>query len=127
MPNEFSTEVSEAADGIVIYVRGEMDMATVGQLRDAIEPHLGPDQTIVLDLSGVAFMDSQCFHVLVKARSTLTADGGSLILRNPSQAARKLLGLVDAQRFLVIEASEHPARTDHRQDSMPRGQLPESR
>jgi anti-anti-sigma factor len=126
MPNVFSTEVSDASDGIVIHVRGEFDMATVGQLRDAIEPHLGPDQTVVLDLSGVAFMDSQCFHVLLKARSTLTADGGSLILRNPSRAARNLLNRVNAERFLVIEADGR-ARTRHRQHSTPPGQLPESR
>ena len=111
MPNEFSTEVAEAADAIVIYVRGEIDMATAGRLRDAIEPHLGPDQTMVLDLSGVAFMDSQCFHVLLKARSTLTADGGSLILRNPSRAARNLLSRVNAERFLVIEEEDRQART----------------
>jgi anti-anti-sigma factor len=110
MPSEFSTEVSEAADEIVIYVRGEIAMATAGRLRDAIEPHLGPDQSMVLDLSGVEFMDSQCFHVLLKARGALSADGGSLILRNPSRAARNLLSRVNAERFLVIEVEEREAR-----------------
>jgi len=119
MPNEFSTEVCEDANGIVIYVRGEIDMATAGRLRDAIEPHLGPDQTMVLDLSGVEFMDSQCFHVLLNARSTLTADGGSLVLRNPSQAARNLLTLVNAERFLIIETEERHAETLQSQHSHP--------
>jgi anti-anti-sigma factor len=121
MPNEFSTEVRENADAIVIYVRGEIDMATAGRLRDAIEPHLGPEQTMVLDLSGVEFMDSQCLHVLLKARSTMTADGGSLILRNPSQAARNLLSRVSAERFLVIEM-EQPET--HTLQSQPSDQLP---
>ena len=109
----FSTEVSESNGVIVIFVRGEIDMSTAGRLRDAIEPHLGPEQTMILDLSGVEFMDSQCFHVLLQARGTLTADGGSLVLRNPSRAARHLLDRVQAERFLQIEAD---ARSENRAD-----------
>ncbi len=89
--DDFSTEVAQEGDATVILVRGEIDMATCERLRDAIEPHLGPQQTIVLDLSGVRFMDSSCLHVLLQARGTLTADGGSLVLRNPSNAAHLLL------------------------------------
>ena len=33
----------------------EIDMATAGRLRDVIEPHMGPEQTIILDLSEVEF------------------------------------------------------------------------
>ena len=91
----------------VIYVRGEVDIATCEQLRDAIEPHLGPKQTIVLDLSGVRFMDSSSLHVLEQARSTLSADGGSLILRNPSDAARILLSAARAEQLLDDE-KDHP-------------------
>lgn len=76
---------------VVAHVTGEIDMATCGRLRDAIEPHLGTGQRIVLDLSGVTFMDSSCIAVLVQARTTLTDDGGSLILRNPSTVAARLL------------------------------------
>ncbi len=67
-PPEFSTEVVRDGDAVVILVRGEIDMATAGHLRDAIEPHLAPQQTIILDLSEVAFMDSSCVAVLVQAR-----------------------------------------------------------
>ena len=94
----FSTEVAFEGDATVIHVRGEIDVATCERLRDAIEPHLGPQQMLILDLSGVEFMDSACLKVLVQARGTLTADGGSLFLRNPSLAAHRVLtvtGLVD--------------------------------
>lgn len=87
----FMVEVTEEAGQVIAYVRGETDLATCERLRDAIEPHLGPRQRIVLDLSGVSFMDSSCLGVLLQARTTLTADGGSLILRNPSRVARRLL------------------------------------
>ena len=113
MADDFSTEVSESNGATVIYVRGEIDMATAGRLRDAIEPHLGPAQMMILDLSGVVFMDSQCLHVLLQARGTLTADGGSLVLRNPSRAARNLLSRVEAERFLEIEADARSSETTH--------------
>jgi len=104
----FSTEVARADDATVIHVRGEIDMSTCERLRDVIEPHLGPQQAIVLDLSQVEFMDSSSLHVLEEARGKLTADGGSLILRNPSQAARLLLTAAKAQYLLDEDAREHP-------------------
>jgi len=91
----------------VIYVQGEMDMATCERLRDAIEPHMGPEQTIVLDLSGVEFMDSACIKVLVQARGELTQDGGSLLLRNPSPIAHRLLTLTGVEFLLSDDADEH--------------------
>jgi anti-anti-sigma factor len=108
MAQDFSTDVSQSGDATVIYVRGEIDIATCERLRDAIEPHLGSEQTIVLDLSEVEFMDSSCLRVLLQARGTLTADGGSLILRNPSAAARRLLTAAQAQDLLEADADEHP-------------------
>jgi anti-anti-sigma factor len=83
-------------------------MQTAGRLRDAIEPHMSPAQTIVLDLSGVEFMDSSCLAVLVQARGTLTADGGSLILRNPSEVAHRLLSLAGIEFILAEDADLHP-------------------
>lgn len=108
MADGFSTEVASEGDATLIYVRGEIDVATCERLRDAIEPHLGPQQTIILDLSGVEFMDSACLHVLVHARGTLTADGGSLFLRNPSHAAHRLVTISGLHDLLQADAENLP-------------------
>jgi anti-anti-sigma factor len=105
----FSTEVAQVGNETIIHVRGEIDMATCERLRDAIEPHLGPRQAIVLDLSGVEFMDSSCLRVLQQARGTLTADGGSLVLRNPSNAARRTLTVAEAQDLLEADVDGEPS------------------
>ena len=104
----FSTQVNATDEATVIHVRGEIDMATAGRLRDAIEPHMGPKQTIVLDLSEVDFMDSSSLHVLVQARGRLTKDGGSLVLRNPSPAAHRVLTVGGATDLLETDAEDHP-------------------
>ena len=104
----FTTKVVQSDDATTIYVQGEIDLATAGRLRDAIEPHMGPQQTIILDLSGVEFMDSSCVHVLVQARGSLTANGGSLVLRNPSTLARRVLSLLRVELLLAEDEEQHP-------------------
>ena len=108
MATDFSTEVTQTGDATIIHVRGEIDISTCGRLRDAIEPHLGPEQILVLDLSEVQFMDSACLRVLLQARGRLTVDGGSLVLRNPSDAARRLLTAAQAEDLLQADADENP-------------------
>jgi anti-anti-sigma factor len=86
-----------------------VDRGSCERLRGAIKPHLGPQQTLVLDLSAVEFMDSSCLRVLLQARGTLTADGGSLILRNPSRVARRALTAAQAQVLLEADVDEQPS------------------
>ena len=104
---DFSTEVNATDEATVIHVRGEIDMVTAGRLRDVIEPHMGPNQKIILDLSEVEFMDSSSLKVLVQARGRLTENGGSLILRNPSKAAHRLLTVAGANDLLEADAREN--------------------
>ena len=112
MAEDFTTEVNATDEATVIHVRGEIDIATAERLRDAIEPHMGPKQTIILDFSEVAFMDSSCLHVLVQVRGRLTENGGSLILRNPSSAAHRVLTVSGASDLLEIDAQDHPSDPD---------------
>lgn len=112
MSGGFATEVVRDGDETVIYLSGEVDVMACQRLRDTLEPHLGPRQSIVLDLSQVEFMDSSSLRVLIQARSTLTADGGSLVLRNPSKKARRLLNVAAVEHLLRLDAQEHPPGTD---------------
>ena len=109
MSSKFDTRVAQEDDAIVIYVSGEIDVASCERLRDTIEPNMGPQQTIILDLSGVEFMDSSSLPILVQARGALTADGGSLRLRNPSVAAHRLLSVSGAEALLDDDATQRPS------------------
>jgi len=77
----------------VIALRGEIDMAGLGDLQSAIEPHLAPGQTVVLDLSDVTFADSTLLRVLTQARGKADLAGGALLVRNPSDQIRKVLSI----------------------------------
>jgi len=91
--SELVVEVAQTGADVVIHLRGDVDITTVAELRDAVEPFLAPDQTVVLDLRDVTFADSAFLNALVQARGALTEVGGSLLLRNPSVMARRLLTL----------------------------------
>ena len=101
---EFDVNVVVGRTETTVFVVGEIDLATCERLRDAIEPHLGPDQRLVVDLSGVHFMDSTCLNVLLDAHTRLSADGGSLILRNPSREARIVLSVADVAAMFDVES-----------------------
>lgn len=101
--------VHDDADRPVIYVGGEVDLATCGQLRDAIEAQMVNHSTITIDIGAVDFMDSSCLNVLAQAHRALARRGGSIILRNASEMARRLLSYTGLE-FLLEEDTEGPPR-----------------
>jgi stage II sporulation protein AA (anti-sigma F factor antagonist) len=99
----FAVVVVDAGHEVVAFVDGEIDLATCEHLRESLEPHLRPGQLLALDLSGVTFMDSTCISVLQTARMRLSGTGGSLALRNPSHAARRLITAAGLTKQFPIE------------------------
>ena len=62
-PPDFSVTAHSSAGATVIAVAGEIDLTTSGELGAAVREHLaqGP---VLLDLSGVSFLDSSGVHVI---------------------------------------------------------------
>lgn len=87
----------------VLRLTGELDPHTAPLLQediDAVRSATGEatPATVVLELSGLTFIDSSGLRVVISAQKSLAADGGRLVLRGPSETARRLLeitGLVD--------------------------------
>jgi anti-anti-sigma factor len=100
---ELTVAVERQGDAVIARLRGEIDVTSVGEVRDAIEPFLAPSQTVVLDLNEVSFLDSSLLNVLVQARGEMSKTGGQLYLRNPSEQARKLLTLAELDDLLQDE------------------------
>lgn len=75
---------------VIVAVSGELDLATVGVLRDALEVDSLPDgrRDMALDVSGLAFCDSAGLGLLVGMRERLRPLGGRLVLlRTPPSLA----------------------------------------
>jgi anti-anti-sigma factor len=88
----YTAHRSADEDRQVIHPHGELDMATSTACIDAA---LAPDDvTLVVDLSGITFMDCSAYGAFVAARRELERLGGTLTLRNPTGQPARLLALI---------------------------------
>ena len=97
---------SDEAGAVVIAVSGDLDIATADELfREAHETlRGGAPASLVLDLSGVAFLDSSGIGTLVELRNVATDTGGALTLRHPSDRTKRLLEITALDRVFTIDA-----------------------
>lgn len=78
----------------VVWVRGEQDISTCDRLAVRLAEAAGRGAAnIVVDLSGVRFMDASTIGVLVAARNILRVHCRSLTFRHPSPSAQRVLDL----------------------------------
>lgn len=80
----------------VILLRGEQDLSTAPALDSALR-HVsaGGAADLVVDLSGVEFMDAAIVAVLFRARDQLRQRARDLDLRDPSPFARRILAVCE--------------------------------
>ncbi|HLF98891.1 MAG TPA: STAS domain-containing protein [Acidimicrobiia bacterium] len=82
--------------GAVVWVRGEHDISTVGALTDTLARAIAFDSTeVVVDLSGVQFMDAATVSVIVRTREYLRERQRALVLRSPSTSAKRIFDLCE--------------------------------
>jgi anti-sigma B factor antagonist len=109
------TVIEQMTDkGPVITVDGELDLTTVGQLREILLTHANREQDsrVVIDLVKVEFIDSAGLALLVEARKRMAADGRAmfLIITQGKQPERVLrLVRFDTIMKLVYNLDEVPA------------------
>ena len=83
-------------DRTVVWLRGEHDVSTVAALSQTMARAIALDDgDLVIDLSGVDFMDAATVGVIVRARDFLELQSRSLTLRAPSTCAARVLDLCD--------------------------------
>jgi anti-sigma B factor antagonist len=67
-------------DSLVITIEGDLDMVTSAQLDEALKDARRESSWIILDMSGVSFMDTNALAVIVNQWKRLAAKGGVLAL-----------------------------------------------
>ena len=76
----------------VIFLSGEIDMATVDGVVSAFEPCVQAGGPVILDMSSVTFMDSTGLHALVMASQAL-GERGCIIVHGAHGAVLHVLRL----------------------------------
>jgi anti-anti-sigma factor len=87
-------ESARAGSTVVLTVRGELDLRTVPTLRARLAEALATGHgAVVVDLTGVAFMDSTGLATLLNALRRLTRAGRRLVLTCGDGPVRRMLHL----------------------------------
>ena len=83
-PPPFAIDVAEQEERTLLNLSGELDLATVGELEAALASRLDAGENVVVDLRGLAFMDSSGVRALVAAHQLAESGQGALtIVRAP--------------------------------------------
>jgi anti-anti-sigma factor len=97
-------EVVATCDRVVrVKVAGELDLASAPGLEELLRRELSAGGQVVLDLSGLEFMDCSGLHAILSATRHARRNGGQLkrTAALPKQA-RRLLELAGAENALAV-------------------------
>jgi anti-sigma B factor antagonist len=90
-----TVEIQHHPGRTVVSLHGDIDLATVAGLEDALcEVRLDADAPVVVDLSDVTHLSCRGMAALASTHDALAARGVGLVLRHPGPVVRRFLGLV---------------------------------
>jgi anti-anti-sigma factor len=94
---------SAAQPYTLVAITGEADVTNREDLRRVLDEEVTlQPSTLILDLSGLRFMDSSALHVILQANRTLDRLGGMMALVAPQDAVAKMLRLTTADRLIPV-------------------------
>jgi len=113
---DLSIDRREEAGRSIVTVLGELDLYTAPNLRESVlEVADDGQRQLIIDLSGVPFMDSSGLGVIVACLKRLREAGGDLALvTRPDSPPTKLLSLTGLDRAIPTFTSLDEALADPR-------------
>ncbi|NUP48382.1 MAG: STAS domain-containing protein [Catenulispora sp.] len=103
---EFSCTARQGERHVVLTVSGDVDLAAHARFQAEAEPWAAAPHDLILDCSGVTFLDSMGLRVLVQLRRLVTDDGREFALRAPSESVRRVLELAGVESLFPVVAAD---------------------
>jgi anti-anti-sigma factor len=101
-------DTTTGAEGTTVAVRGEVDAHTADALRQHLEG-VAAGTPVLLDLSGVGFMDSSGLRVLIAAKRRASEAGGDLRVVAASRPLTRLFEIAGVADHLGLDAGGDPS------------------
>ena len=105
MDGELAITVRRDRGVVIAAVAGDIDISTVTRLRERLLELAGSEQTLIVDLNRVTFIDAAGLGALVGAARRAAAHGGSLHAVCARPQTRKLLWLTGVDRRIPLTAT----------------------
>ena len=92
----FSTDLvsGESGSHVVVALRGELDLVDAQAAADALESVAAREPRIIVDLSGLEFMDASGVAALLHGRRQARDAGGYLLLAAPQRLVQRVLAII---------------------------------
>jgi anti-sigma B factor antagonist len=87
----------------IVYVRGELDISSVGELRRAVANASRKARELHLDLTGLTFVDSTGAEALMRIHKSFETDGRRVVLTGPRRQVLSVLTLLGLDQMLSIK------------------------
>jgi|SRR5919199_5488577 anti-anti-sigma factor len=109
LPVPFHVGVSRRGPRVIFAPEGELDIATAEMLRQAMRRQSPGADVIVLDLRGLAFMDTAGIQLLLEQQRRSAEEGASFALVRGSDHVHRLLDIAGLTPMLrILDGPEDP-------------------
>jgi len=105
----FSVQIKKADAPAIVAVTGELDLLTAPQLKQVLGQVIDSAKTVILDLSGVTYMDSTGLGALIGGLKRARELGGDLKLAGLVPRVRKVFSITKIENVFEIYASVEQA------------------
>ena len=122
----FSTDLStRSCDGhVVVALRGELDLADAVAVAAALTAVAAREPGIIVDLTGLEFIDSSGVAALARGRRQARQAAGDLILAAPQQRVMRVLATTRLADAFSVYATVEEATGESRQFCRPGHEQP---
>lgn len=101
--DQLKASVSAAGSYTLVALAGESDMNTRQVLRDVLQEATSePPRHLVIDMSGLEFIDSTAIHVLMDVRAGFAGDGGHISIVAPHPLIARVLSLSGTDQIVLV-------------------------
>ena len=100
-----SVENCESGSRTVVRLVGEADVTTPALAEILAAETAKKPRLLLVDISGLTFIDSAALHEIVQAHRKLRADGCLLALTGPTRAVARILQLSALDQVIPVRAS----------------------
>jgi anti-sigma B factor antagonist len=105
-----ATVESDSEPYTLVELTGEADVTNSDALREVLDAEVAKQpRTMIIDLSGLRFMDSSALHVILRANRMTDRQGGVLALASPREPVAKMLRLTAADQLIPVYPSVREA------------------
>jgi anti-anti-sigma factor len=94
--------VEPLEDARLIRAAGEVDLSSVAVLRRELDAARAEAVTVLLDLSGVTFIDSSGLHLLLRASHSSAVSDWAFFVVRPSEPVLRLIELSGTADLLTV-------------------------